>query len=177
MIKFNDFLKFTSTSSSNGGNRGTTVLGGNINSSTLKRTPISTISKPITKVNFPTKPKNGFGLSTLKNTSDLLDVKTDVRNIVDRLTKPQLEASDVEQDTSDVASQAIDLLINVVSDTYVNVPDIREIKYPKEIRGADFVGYDVDFDISWNSIDATVIRMYIELLLSMWNWVQRELLH
>ena len=62
MIKFNDFLKFTSTSSSNGGNRGTTVLGGNINSSTLKRTPISTISKPITKVNFPTKPKNGFGL-------------------------------------------------------------------------------------------------------------------
>jgi hypothetical protein len=91
----------------------------------------------------------------------LLDVKTDVRNIVDRLTKPQLEASDVEQDTSDVASQAIDLLINVVSDTYVNVPDIREIKYPKEIRGADFVGYDVDFDISWNSIDATVIRMYI----------------
>ena len=37
MIKFNDFLKFTSTSSSNGGNRGTTVLGGNINSSTLKR--------------------------------------------------------------------------------------------------------------------------------------------
>ena len=161
MIKFNDFLKFTSTSSSNGGNRGTSVLGGNINSATLKRTPISTISKPITKVNFPTKPKNGSGLLTLKNTSDLLDVKTDVRNIVDRLTKPQLEASDVEQDTSDVASQAIDLLINVVSDTYVNVPDIREIKYPKEIRGADFVGYDVDFDISWNSIDATVIRMYI----------------
>jgi hypothetical protein len=161
MIKFNDFLKFTSTSSSNGGNRGTSILGGNINSSTLKRAPISTISKPVTKVNFPTKPKNSSGLSTLKNTSDLLDVKTDVRNIVDRLTKPQLEASDVEQDTSDVASQAIDLLINVVSDTYVNVPDIREIKYPKEIRGADFVGYDVDFDISWNSIDATVIRMYI----------------
>jgi hypothetical protein len=136
MIKFNDFLKFTSTSSSNGGNRGTSILGGNINSSTLKRAPISTISKPVTKVNFPTKPKNSSGLSTLKNTSDLLDVKTDVRNIVDRLTKPQLEASDVEQDTSDVASQAIDLLINVVSDTYVNVPDIREIKYPKEIRGA-----------------------------------------
>jgi len=161
MIKFNDFLKFTSTSSSNEGNRGTSVLGGNINLSTLKREPISTISEPVTKVNFPTSPKNDYGLSTLNKTSDLLDVSTNVRNIVDRLTKPQLEASEVEQDTSDVASYAIDLLINVVSEVYVNVPDIREIKYPKEIRGADFVGYDVDFDISWNSVDATVIRLYV----------------
>ena len=61
----------------------------------------------------------------------------------------------------DVASQAIDLVINVVSDVYVNTPDIREITYPKEVRGADFVGYDVDFDISWNSVHATIIRMYV----------------
>ena len=64
-------------------------------------------------------------------------------------------------DILDVSSQAIDLVINVVSDVYVNTPDIREISYPKEVRGADFIGYDVDFDISWNSVYATIIRMYI----------------
>ena len=78
------------------------------------------------------------------------------KKLIDKLVN-----GDADAETIDVSSQAIDLVINVVSDVYVNTPDIREITYPKEVRGADFVGYDVDFDISWNSVHATIIRMYV----------------
>ena len=139
------------------GSNGTGGTGGGTGGGGTKSKTSVSITKPVNKLNFPTKPLNTSGLSTLVNPNlDLLikDSPTD-SPVTDLLN------SEPTTETIDISSQAINLVINVVSDVYVNTPDIREITYPKEVRGADFVGYDVDFDISWNSVDATVIRMYV----------------
>ena len=141
--------------SSSTGGRG----GGGLSSSTGstgKPKSSVTITKPVTKNNNSTKIKNELGLLT--NTRIVKDQPNE-KTIIDKL----IGGNDTKDtlDVIDVSSQAIDLVINVVSDVYVNTPDIREITYPKEVRGADFVGYDVDFDISWNSVHATIIRMYV----------------
>ena len=117
----------------------------------------TTITLPVNAINYPSTPVNTMGLTTLLPI-DNSDISTSDGNptALDYL----LDTTNT-QESIDISSQAIDLVINVVSDVYVNTPDIREITYPKEVRGADFVGYDVDFDISWNSVFATVIRMYI----------------
>ncbi len=47
--------------------------------------------------------------------------------------------------------------INVVSTAYVGSPDIYDIGYPKNIRGKDYVGFDVDFDIIWRSINTDYV--------------------
>ena len=133
---------------------GTSTFGGG---GTKTKTSVS-ITKPVTKVNFPTKPVNNLGLSTIS----LSDINTSILDtIVQTPIITQLVNQSSDTETINIASEAIDLVINVVSDVYVNTPDIREITYPREVRGADFVGYDVDFDISWNSIHATVIKMYV----------------
>lgn len=111
------------------------------------------IIKPVNSVNFPTKPINSAGLSTLLPIKDIGDIKP--------IGLESLLVEEIRPQQIDISNQSVNLVINVVSDVYVNVPDIREITYPKEVRGADFIGYDVDFDISWNSVDTTVIRMYI----------------
>jgi len=54
----------------------------------------------------------------------------------------------------------IQLMYNVVDDVYVGVPDIRNIQYPSELRGPDYVGTNVDFTISYDSIDTTFVRLY-----------------
>ena len=141
--------------SSSTGGRG----GGGLSSSTGstgKPKSSVTITKPVTKNNNSTKIKNELGLLT--NTKIVKDQPNE-KTIIDKL----IGGNDTKDtlDVIDVSSQAIDLVINVVSDVYVNTPDIREITYPKEVRGADFAGYDVDFDISWNSVHATIIRMYV----------------
>ena len=111
------------------------------------------IIKPVNSVNFPTKPINSAGLSTLLPIKDIGDIKP--------IGLESLLVEEIKPEQIDISNKSVNLVINVVSDVYVNVPDIREITYPKEVRGADFIGYDVDFDISWNSVDTTVIRMYI----------------
>ena len=140
-----------------GGNNLTTVTpgGASISSQNVFSLPQTQITKPVTNLNFPTKPINALGLTTLAPPTFLINPtqgNSTLQNVVTQQTTTE---------TLDISNQAIDLVINVVSDVYVNTPDIREITYPKEVRGADFVGYDVDFDISWNSVDATVIRMYV----------------
>ena len=117
----------------------------------------TSITLPVNTINYPTTPVNTSGLSTLLNpNSYLLTEDSPADSIIKDLIN-----SEPSTETINISSQAIDLVINVVSDVYVNTPDIRDISYPKEVRGADFVGYDVDFDISWNSVHATVIRMYV----------------
>ena len=111
------------------------------------------ITKPVNTVNFPTKPVNSVGLPTLLPIKDIGAIKP--------IGLESLLSAQIKPEQIDISSQSVNLVINVVSDVYVNVPDIREITYPKEVRGADFIGYDVDFDISWNSVDTTIIRMYI----------------
>jgi hypothetical protein len=136
---------------------GSNITYGGTAGGTKPKTSVS-ITKPVTKLNFPTKPVNNLGLGTISpSIINNLILDTTIKAPI----ATQLINQESDTETINIASQAIDLVINVVSDVYVNTPDIREITYPKEVRGADFVGYDVDFDISWNSIDATVIRMYV----------------
>ena len=53
--------------------------------------------------------------------------------------------------------ETIESLINVVSETYVGTPDIRNIVYPSLIRGKDYAGYDVNFELAWDSVNTDYI--------------------
>lgn len=76
--------------------------------------------------------------------------------------KEELGTQNVSEEVVDVFARAISFNVNVTDDVYVPVPDIREIEYPEYVRGADFSGTDVDFEISWNSVNASYIRIHIE---------------
>jgi hypothetical protein len=49
--------------------------------------------------------------------------------------------------------------IAVVDDVYVGVPDIRNITYPSEIYGPDYSGTNVDFEISYESINTDYVKI------------------
>jgi hypothetical protein len=51
--------------------------------------------------------------------------------------------------------------INVLSKSYLPGPDITNIYYPETIKGKDFAGFDVPFDISWQSINANYVDIYV----------------
>ena len=51
--------------------------------------------------------------------------------------------------------------INVLSKSFLPGPDITNIKYPELIKGRDFVGFNVDFDITWASINTNYINIYV----------------
>ena len=59
------------------------------------------------------------------------------------------------EDAFDILDSAIDFQLVVTDDVYVETPDIRSIQYPKEIKGGDFIGYDVDFQISFLATPST----------------------
>lgn len=52
--------------------------------------------------------------------------------------------------------------IQVISEQFVGVPDIRKIKYPERITAPDFVGYDVNFSISYETKDTDYINLTLE---------------
>jgi hypothetical protein len=54
----------------------------------------------------------------------------------------------------------IEFVLNVVNEVYVGIPDIRNISYPSELFGPDFVGTDVNFQISYDSINTDYVRLY-----------------
>jgi hypothetical protein len=54
----------------------------------------------------------------------------------------------------------VETIINVVDDEYIPVPDLRRIKYPSTLYGADYKGTDIDFEISWESINTNFVRIY-----------------
>jgi hypothetical protein len=54
----------------------------------------------------------------------------------------------------------LELTINVVDEFYVGVPDIRNITYPSELFGPDYVGTNVDFSISYDSVNTDYVRIY-----------------
>jgi hypothetical protein len=66
-------------------------------------------------------------------------------------TKPAEEV----QDSFDILDSAVDFTLNVIDEVFIETPDIRNIKYPKEIRGGDFIGFDVDFEILFDSTEST----------------------
>ena len=54
----------------------------------------------------------------------------------------------------------IEFTLNVVNEVYVGIPDIRNISYPSELFGPDFVGTDVNFEISYDSVNTDYVRLY-----------------
>jgi len=55
----------------------------------------------------------------------------------------------------------LETILTAVDDVWVGVPDIRNISYPSLLRGPDYVGVDVDFDISYDSVDTDFVRLYV----------------
>jgi hypothetical protein len=107
----------------------------------------STISSPVNAVNYPTKPTNELGLKSNLPPVSLSD-RPNPKKLIEKL-----DDGIRDDETIDVSSRAIDLVINVVDDVYVDVPDIVKVTYPKIVKGADFVGYDVDFDITFDVVN------------------------
>jgi hypothetical protein len=54
------------------------------------------------------------------------------------------------------------LTINVFSEEVLKGPDITNINYPQNIKGADFKEYDVPFKISWQSVNTNFVKIYID---------------
>ena len=54
----------------------------------------------------------------------------------------------------------IEFTLNVVNEAYVGVPDLRNIIYPSELIGPDFAGTNVDFEISYESINTDYVHVY-----------------
>jgi hypothetical protein len=54
----------------------------------------------------------------------------------------------------------IEAYLVAVDDVWVGVPDIRNIRYPSVLRGPDYVGTDVDFNISYDSVDTDYVKIY-----------------
>src|SRR6056300_191148 len=136
-------------------NKSNKPIGGGFN-------PINDILKPINPINYPTKPINDLGLkSNIPNTKKANEKKLPEVSLSDRpknlneveeqkdiVTK--LDEGTQDNETSNILDRAVSLTINVVDEYSVTVPDIRRITYPKVIRGADFIGYDVDFKLKFN---------------------------
>jgi hypothetical protein len=55
----------------------------------------------------------------------------------------------------------LETIITAVDDVWVGVPDLRNITYPSVLRGPDYVGVDVDFNISYDSVDTDFVRLYV----------------
>jgi hypothetical protein len=130
--------------------------------STFGINPSLDISKAINPVNFPKVPTNDLGLKSnlpQVSLSDRPKNLNDFEEQKDIVTK--LEEGTNDNETQNILDRGIDLTINVVDEVSINVPDVVNISYPKVIRGADFVGYDVDFEIKFGSINATYIKLFI----------------
>ena len=52
------------------------------------------------------------------------------------------------------------VVINVSNTITIKGPDITHIVYPQNILGADFKGYNVDFKISWSSVNTNWVDIY-----------------
>ena len=128
-------------------NTGNTNTGNNTNNTNVPQSNPSTISKPVNAVNFPTKPTNDKGLKSNLPPISLSD-RPNPKKLIEKL-----DEGIRDNETIDVTNRAIDLVINVIDEQYVDVPDIVKVTYPKVVKGADFVGYDVDFEISFEVVN------------------------
>ena len=111
--------------------------------------------------NKDTKSKNELGLPTIfKPVKDLPIVSLSDRPlntikeefVSEEFLDPKVQEA---EEAFDILDSAVDFQLVVTDDVYVETPDIRNIRYPKEIKGGDFIGYDVDFEISFDTTDST----------------------
>ena len=54
----------------------------------------------------------------------------------------------------------LELTINATKDIWVGIPDIRNISYPSELFGPDYVGTNVNFNLSYDSVSTDYVRIY-----------------
>ena len=52
------------------------------------------------------------------------------------------------------------IIVTVESKAYLPGPDITHINFPQNIKGADFKEYNIDFEVSWQSINTNYILIY-----------------
>lgn len=55
----------------------------------------------------------------------------------------------------------IEVLVDVTRYVKPQNPIIYEVTYPSKIRGADYIGYNVDFTISWKSRETQYVKIHI----------------
>ena len=53
------------------------------------------------------------------------------------------------------------VIVNVSNKTSIAGPDITHITYPENIIGEDFKGYDIDFKISWASVNTDWVDVWV----------------
>jgi hypothetical protein len=58
------------------------------------------------------------------------------------------------------AGNNLTVTIDVVDDIWVGTPDITNINWPTKLIGPDYVGTDISFDVSWESVDSNFVRIY-----------------
>lgn len=101
---------------------------------------------------------------TVKQFSDLGSSSTTVLNINTNLFTSlgiyRIEIIPFNQERGD--GDSIFLNVNVVSEQFVGYPDVRKLKYPEEITAPDFVGFDVNFVIGYESKDTDYIQLSLE---------------
>ena len=68
----------------------------------------------------------------------------------------------VKPTNTDGDGKLIESDITVVDDIFVGVPDITNIQYPAVLRGPDYVGTDVEFAISYDSINTDFVRLFVD---------------
>ena len=132
-------------------------------------------TKPNRKYNLNSKADYPIGLNKSSNTSKItayinnqtflfsnLDTSTSTIIIIPTKAfstignyKLILVPSDIDGD-----GDKLELTINVNNEQYVGVPDIRNIKYPTLLKGPDFVGTNVDFGISYESVNTDYVKIY-----------------
>jgi hypothetical protein len=61
---------------------------------------------------------------------------------------------------SDGDGLVTDVIIEVVREVEVKTPDLINITYPSLIKGADLVGLNVDFDVKWEALNSTFVRVF-----------------
>ena len=54
-----------------------------------------------------------------------------------------------------------EILVRVIQKNLLPGPDITRIDYPEFVAGKDYVGYNVDFRVDWESINTNYIDMYV----------------
>lgn len=92
-------------------------------------------------------------------TTDETETTFDPQLLVPEFTlEPEYKIVD---DSINLLQSIIDVAVSVVDDVYVDIPDVRNIIYPKEVRGEDFIGYDVDFSISYETVNTTYVQVTI----------------
>jgi hypothetical protein len=53
----------------------------------------------------------------------------------------------------------IEISVTVIDEVWVGEPDIKNIQYPSVIQGADYVGTNVDFEVSWESVNTDWVKV------------------